>query len=239
MSYEEKNILTNFLQFSSKVVKDVMIPRSEIVSIDINTPLNKLSDVVIKHHHTRTIVYNDTIDEVLGFAHIKDLFRVIAQKDNATLENIMRSHLVTAPSTKLIDLLVEMRRNRTHIAIVCDEYGGTQGLVTIENIVEEIVGDIEDEHDEHDKTKDLQVLKDGSIITNARVKLDDLEESLNITLHNEDEDIDTIGGLVILRFGKIPRSGQIVEIAEGIRVEVLESSVRSINKLKIIQTSEA
>lgn len=163
---------------------------------------------------------------------------MIAQKDNATLKNIMRSHLVTAPSTKLIDLLVEMRRNRTHIAIVCDEYGGTQGLVTIENIVEEIVGDIEDEHDEHDKTKDLQILKDGSIITNARVKLEDLEDSLKITLHNQDEDIDTIGGLVILRFGKIPRTGQIVEIAEGITVEVLESSVRSINKLKIMQKSE-
>ena len=175
MSSEEKDILTNFLQFGHKTVKDVMIPRSDIGSVDIKTKLDKVNDEVVKHAHTRTVVYSETLDNVLGFVHIKDLFTVVAKDKDSSLKKLIRQHLITTSSTKLIDLLVEMRRKRTHIAIVFDEYGGTEGMVTIEDVVEEIVGEIEDEHDDNGTNKDYTVTDHNTIITSARVDIEELE----------------------------------------------------------------
>jgi len=233
MSSEEKDILTNFLQFGHKTVKDVMIPRSDIGSIEAKTRLDKVNDEVIKHGHTRTVVYGETLDNVLGFVHIKDLFTVVAQDKDISLKKLIRRHLVTTSSSKLIDLLVEMRRKRTHIAIVFDEYGGTEGMVTIEDIVEEIVGEIEDEHDDNGTNKDYTITDHNTIVTSARVEIEELEKVMGLTLLQEGEDVETIGGLVMLRVGHVPAVGDIVHLSEDVVSEVLDANTRIIKRLKI------
>ena len=233
MSSEEKDILTNFLQFGHKTVKDVMIPRSDIGSVDIKTKLDKVNDEVVKHAHTRTVVYSETLDNVLGFVHIKDLFTVVAKDKDSSLKKLIRQHLITTSSTKLIDLLVEMRRKRTHIAIVFDEYGGTEGMVTIEDVVEEIVGEIEDEHDDNGTNKDYTVTDHNTIITSARVDIEELEKAIELKLLQEGEDVETIGGLVMLRVGHVPAVGDIVHLSEDVVAEVLDANTRIIKRLKI------
>lgn len=233
MSSEEKDILTNFLQFGHKTVKDVMIPRSDIGSVEIKTKLDKVNAEVIKHGHTRTVVYSETLDNVLGFVHIKDLFTVVAKDKDSSLKKLIRQHLITTSSTKLIDLLVEMRRKRTHIAIVFDEYGGTEGMVTIEDIVEEIVGEIEDEHDDNGNNKDYTVTDHNTIITSARVEIEELEKAIGLKLLQDGEDVETIGGLVMLRVGNVPAAGDIVHLSEDVVAEVLDANTRIIKRLKI------
>jgi magnesium and cobalt transporter len=233
MSSEEKNILTNFLQFGHKTVKDVMIPRSDIASIEAKTKLDKVNTEIIKHGHTRTVIYSETLDHVLGFIHIKDLFDIVAKDKATSLKKIVRKHIVTTSSTKLIDLLVEMRRKRTHIAIVFDEYGGTEGMVTIEDIVEEIVGEIEDEHDDNGSNKDYTVTEHNTIITSARVEIEELEREMNLRLLQDGEDVETIGGLVMLRAGHVPAVGDIVHVSEDVAAEVLDANTRIVKRLKI------
>lgn len=233
MSPEEKNILTNFLQFGNKTVKDVMIPRSDIASIEAKTKLDKVNSEIIKHGHTRTVIYSETLDHVLGFIHIKDLFDIVAKDKDTSLKKIVRKHIVTTSSTKLIDLLVEMRRKRTHIAIAFDEYGGTEGMVTIEDIVEEIVGEIEDEHDDNGTNKDYTVTGHNTIITSARVEIEELEKEIGLKLLQEDESVETIGGLVMLRAGHVPAVGDIVHVSEDVVAEVLDANTRTVKRLKI------
>ena len=235
MSSEEKNILTNFLQFGHKTVKDVMIPRSDIASVEAKTKLDKFNAEVVKHGHTRTVVYSETLDNVLGFVHIKDLFAIVSKDKDSSLKKLVRKHLITTSSTKLIDLLVEMRRKRTHIAIVFDEYGGTEGMVTIEDIVEEIVGEIEDEHDDNssNSNKDYTVTGNNTIITSARVEIEELEKEMGLTLLQKGEDVETIGGLVMLRVGHVPAVGDIVHVSEDVVAEVLDANTRIIKRLKI------
>jgi CBS domain containing-hemolysin-like protein len=234
MSIEEKNILTNFLKFGHKKVGDVMVPRSDISAVSVKSSIDDLSKAIIKRPHTRTIIYQDTLDHIVGFIHIKDLFNVIATDDKTTLKKITRQPLSTTSATKLIDLLVEMRRKRTHMAIIVDEYGGTEGIVTIEDIVEEIVGDIEDEHeDTNGANHDYTVISDGVIVTHARVEIEELEEAIGVRLKSEDEEVDTIGGLVMMRFGHVPKTGEVINIAPNIVAEVLDSNLRLIKRLKI------
>ena len=240
MSPEEKNILTNFLQFGHKTVKDVMIPRADIASIQIETKLDKASSEVIAHSHTRTVIYGETLDDVLGFVHIKDLFGAIAKDKDVSLKKLMRPHLVTTASTKLIDLLVEMRKKRTHIAIVFDEYGGTEGMATIEDIVEEIVGEIEDEHDDKEgHNKDYTIINQNTIITSARLEIKELEQIVDLKLLQDNEDVDTIGGLVMLRVGHVPNVGDIVNLSEYATAEVLDSNSRIVKRLKITFNNES
>ncbi len=234
MSSEEKNILTNFLKFGHKRVCDVMVPRSDIAAVNIKASLDEMCTSVIKEGHTRTIIYNDTLDNVEGFIHIKDLFDVVANDKEVSLRKLVRKPILTTSSSKLIDLLVEMRRKRTHMAIVVDEYGGTEGIVTIEDIVEEIVGEIEDEHDDKNNANhDYTIVSDRAIITNARVEISELEEVIGILLRNKDEDVDTIGGLVMTRVGHMPSIGDIIKISQNVDAEVLDANSRVIKRLKI------
>ena len=235
MSSEEKNILTNFLQFGHKTVKDVMIPRSDIGSIEAKTKLDKVYAEVVRYGHTRTVIYSENLDNVLGFVHIKDLFAVVTKDKASSLKKLVRRHLITTSSTKLIDLLVEMRRKRTHIAIVFDEYGGTEGMVTIEDIVEEIVGEIEDEHDDNGNgnNKDYTVTGHNTIVTSARVEIEELEKEIGLPLLQAGEDVETIGGLVMLRVGHVPSVGDIVHLSADVVAEVLDANTRLIKRLKI------
>ncbi len=234
MSLEEKNILTNFLKFGRKEVGDVMVPRSDISAVSTKSSIDDLSKSIIQRPHTRTIIYQDTLDHIVGFVHIKDLFNVVATDEKTTLKKIMRQPLSTTSATKLIDLLVEMRRKRTHMAIVVDEYGGTEGIVTIEDIVEEIVGEIEDEHDDtNGANHDYIVVSEGVIVSHARVEIEELEEVIGVALKTEDEEVDTIGGLVMMRVGHVPQIGEIVNIAPNIVSEILDANSRVVKRVKI------
>ena len=232
------NINNNIQKLSNKIVEDVMIPRADIIAVSDNSTVEEICSTIIKHGHTRTLVFNNSLDNIVGFIHIKDLFTVVANGQDFALKNLIRQHIVSPHSMKLIDLLTEMKINRTHIAVVVDEYGGTDGVITIEDIIEEIVGRIDDEHDVDTKKQALKLVCPGVIIANARVDIDQIESVMGIALNNKADDIDTIGGLVMSISGCVPSKGVIVDLGNNILVEILESTKRTIKQVKITYSSQ-
>lgn len=232
MSVEEKDLLHNFLSFSNKTVSDVMIPRSSICALDDSLSTEEIYNFIDKHAHTRTFVYTGTLDNIKGFIHIKDLFALLITKQPFVLKKLLRKPLIVAPSMKLIDLLAEMQRARTHTAIVIDEYGGTDGMVTIEDIMEEIVGRIEDEHDQEDEFK-YKALKDNTLLVNARIEVEEIEELLGIKLKNSEDEFDTVGGMVLSVVGHMPSIGDVISLSERITAEIVETTPRSIKLVKL------
>jgi len=233
----EGEIINNIGSFSEKTLEDIMIPRSDIISVGVDTTLEELSDLIVKHAHTRTLIYQERLDNIIGFIHIKDLFEVIVQSKKFNLKRLIRKHIVSPHSMKLIDLLAQMQRSRTHIAIIVDEYGGTDGLVTIEDIIEEIVGNIDDEHD-IGVDEDYKILKPGLIVTSARVEIEDLENVLGVQISHIDDEFDTIGGLVMARSGSVPEKGEVIHITDDIIAEILEATPRTIKQIKITYTAK-
>ena len=226
--------MKNFESFAEKTVEDVMIPRSDIISVSYDISLEDLSKTIIKHGHTRTLVYKDNLDNVIGFLHIKDLFEIIARSKKYSLKKLMRKHIVSPHSMTLIELLKQMQLNRTHIAVVVDEYGGTDGIVTIEDVIESIVGRIDDEHDADLDTENFKILKPGLIIANARMEVEELERILGVKLRDEDDEFDTIGGLVLAKVGTVPDKGEVIIITEEVTIEIINSTPRTIKQLKVI-----
>lgn len=226
---EFKSSLDNFMD---KTVEDVMIPRSDIIAVSADIELSKLCKVIVEQSHTRTLVYKENLDNIIGFVHIKDLFELLVESEKFNMKKLLRKHLVTTHSMKLVELLTEMKSTRTHIAVVVDEYGGTDGIVTSEDLMEAIVGRIDDEHDELD-TESFKLIKPGVVLTSARVEVEELEKTLNINLKREDDEFDTIGGLVLAKVGHVPQIGDIITISDEIVVEVIDSTPRTIKQLKI------
>lgn len=238
-SYIQQDFITkNFESFAEKTVEDVMIPRSDIISVSYDISLEDLSKTIIKYGHTRTLVYKDNLDNVIGFLHIKDLFEIIAKSKKYSLKKLMRQHIVSPHSMTLIELLKQMQINRTHIAIVVDEYGGTDGIVTIEDVIESIVGKIDDEHDENLDLDTFKILKPGLIVANARMEVEELEKLLNVKLREEDDEFDTIGGLVLAKVGTVPEKGDVITITEEVTIEIIDSTPRTIKQLKIIYSEK-
>lgn len=232
-----REIVSNIQDFAEKTVEDVMIPRSDIASISVDSKLEDLCKAILDHRHTRTLVYKGSLDNIVGFIHIKDLFEVIANSKKTSLKKLIRKHIISPHSMKLIDLLAQMQMNRTHIAVVVDEYGGTDGLVTIEDIIEEIVGRIDDEHDIEADEDSYKIVRPGVIVASARVEIEALEKVLGIKLRHEDEEIDTIGGLVMAISGCVPEKGEVVVINQDVAVEIIESTPRTIKQIKITYSS--
>lgn len=228
----EEDIISNIDGFINKTVEDVMIPRADIISISIDATLEELSKSIVKYSHTRILIYKERLDNIVGFVHIKDIFEIIAKSKNFNLKKVLRKHIISPHSMKLVDLLAQMQMNRTHIAVVVDEYGGTDGLVTIEDIIEEIVGRIDDEHD-IGLDEDYKILKPGLIVTNARVEIEELENVLGTKLKTTDDEIDTIGGLVMAKSGSVPEKGEVVDITDNVVAEILESTPRTIKQIKL------
>ncbi len=231
---EERSILNNVLSLSDTTVSDVMVPRADIVAVDYNSNLNDLINLIIEKEHTRIPVYKDSLDNIIGFIHIKDLvsFLGAAEKENFAIKDILREVLFVPPSMKIIDLLPKIQSKRVHLAIVLDEYGCTDGLVTLEDLVEEIIGEIEDEHDEENSVE-IKQIDASSYEVNARMSVEDLEKKLDVIIIGEDEseDFDTLGGLVIYLLGHVPEKGEIVKHTCGIEFEVLEADARKVSKL--------
>ncbi|HJK86246.1 MAG TPA: CBS domain-containing protein [Candidatus Megaira endosymbiont of Nemacystus decipiens] len=232
---DENTIVDNADHFDDKIAEDVMVPRSDICAVNENISLEDLQQVILKYGHTRTLVFSENLDNIIGFIHIKDLFDILATKKSFHLKNLMRKHLTCPHSMKLTKLLKKMQYNRTHIAVVVDEYGGTDGIITIENIIEEIVGRIDDEHDtDLDEEKDFNLVEPGIIISNARVNIKTIEKLTEQKITSEDDEIDTIGGLVMSIAGSVPVQGDKIQISKNIIAEIIESTPRMIKKLKII-----
>ncbi|KAJ6645025.1 Hemolysin C [Pseudolycoriella hygida] len=234
MTSEEKKFFMNLLDFGQKTVEEVMIPRSDIEAIKLTATFEELSKIYSnKISRTRTLVYNGTLDNIVGFIHIKDLFKMLATTQNLQLDKIIRKPIISTSSMKLIDLLTEMRKNCVQISIVVDEYGGTDGIVTIEDIIEEIIGRIDDEHNKKSSNNNFKIINRNTIISNARVKVEDLELALGVELKTEEDEFDTIGGLVLARIGNVPSIGTKIDIKELVELEVIDASPRSLKEVKL------
>ncbi len=231
---EQREMLMNIISFGELEVDDVMVPRTDIVALEAGASPADVVSTFRKAHHSRLPVYRETLDDIAGFVHIKDVVDHWGRDEELSLARILRELLVVPPSMPILDLLARMRATRIHMAVVVDEYGGTDGLVTIEDIVEEIVGEIEDEHDK-DAGPSLQKRPDGTIDADGRAEIDDLEEILGIDLLPDeiDEDIETLGGLVFAMLGRVPQVGEVISHHGGIAFEIVDADLRRVKRLLI------
>jgi len=238
LSAAERTMLKNLLHFSEHRVDDVMVPRSEMVAAANNASFSDVIALFSEHGHSRLPVYEDSLDNVVGMIHIKDVFAVLASggdKPNLPkhITDYIRQPRYVPESMGVLELLDEMRRTRTHLAIVVDEYSGTEGLVTIEDLVEEIVGEIEDEHDEETEAP-FRRLDSNMWEADARAELDDLAEVIDPNLAKVAEDIDTLGGLAFVIAGHVPAIGDVLtHDNSGWRLEILAADEKRIARIRL------
>ena len=223
----EKSLIKNILQLENKSVEDVMVPRGEIISIDNKLNYNQIFDIIKEESHSRLPVYENNLDNIVGFFHVKDFIKI--NKNEFDLNLILRDVLYTAPKSPILELLKRMRLSRIHIALVVDGIGGVDGLVTIEDLVEEIVGEIEDEHDAEDIGEEIIKKEDNLLIVDAAYRIDELEKDFNINLTVADEEeIETVGGLVFSKINRIPKSNEEFDIDGVINIKILKANERKI-----------
>jgi magnesium and cobalt transporter len=236
----ERTLLGNILKLHELSAADIMVPRVDIMALEIDTPFAEAVKQLVEHGHTRLPLYRETLDDVVGIVHIKDLLPYAADGKPVALGKIARKVLFVAPSMPVLDLLLQMRLSRVHMALVVDEFGGIDGLVTIEDVIEEIVGEIEDEHDDADRPKLIE-RPDGTLIADARVKLETLQEKVPTALlpPPEEETIESLGGLVTALAGRVPSRGEVVRHPSGIEFEVLDADPRRVKRLRLRSLPQA
>ena len=231
----EKVLLSNILALRHVSADDVMVPRADIVSVDVETGIDELTEIMSGAAHSRLPVHRENLDDVLGIVHIKDVLEHAAAGRAFNLSKILRTVLFVAPSMRALDLLMEMRLKRVHMALVVDEFGGIDGLITIEDLVEEIVGEIEDEHDVAEGPKLIRH-SDGSLVADARATIEEFEELVGPILSDEkrEEDLETLGGLVSDLADRVPTRGElIVHEPSGVSFEVMEADPRRVKRLRV------
>lgn len=230
---DERLLVANILELRNLTIYDVMVPRADIVAIPASASLSDIIDVAMSGGHSRLPVYRDTLDDAVGVVHVKDVLGWRGRDAEFSVADVQRKVIFAAPSMRVLELLLEMRVKRSHMALVVDEFGGVDGLVTIEDLVEEIVGEIHDEHDLNELPK-LERRADGSWVADARVEIETLEEEAGrITTEDEREDIDTIGGLVFATAGRVPTRGEIIARDDGTEFEILDADPRRVHRLRI------
>ncbi len=251
-SQENTDMMDAAERFHLLRVEDVMVPRADIIAVDINTGLHELSKAFQDAGHSRLPIYKETLDEPMGMAHIKDVMPYLmlnakgrsakTYKDRKILNTIKRPVLYVPPSMLAQDLLKRMQARRTHMAIVVDEYGGTDGILTIEDLIEPIVGDIDDEHDE-DEPQIKTIKKGGQThwLADARVTIEDFEELIgkDFASPDEEDEVDTLGGLVFTLAGRVPERGEIIYHPDGIEFEIKDADPRRVKSLKIRTLSQS
>ena len=228
----EKSLIKNILSLDDKSVEDIMVPRAEIVSIEIKQNMNEILSLIENESHSRMPVFENNLDNVLGFLHVKDLIK----NNNANhfeLKKIIRDILYVAPKSPILDLLKRMRSSRIHIGLVVDEFGGVDGLITIEDLVEEIVGEIEDEHDADDSEEIFQKIDDKTILVKSGYKIEDMEKYYDVKIKIDDEEIDTVGGLLFFLANKVPKNSQVYNYENLLQFKVIKASARRIESLQI------
>ncbi len=229
---DQRVLLENVLELRNVAISDIMVPRVDIVAVDAQAALKEVVEIMGRNAHSRLPVYRGSLDDVIGIVHIKDILACWGAEEKFQLSRIGRRALFVAPTMRVLDLLLQMRATRTHMALVVDEYGGVDGLVTIEDLVEEIVGEIEDEHD-IEAPPMIVSMHDGSLLVDARVGLEAFEAHTGLELlTDKDEDIDTLGGLVFYLAGRVPARGEIIRHPSGAEFEVLEADARRIRRLR-------
>jgi hemolysin (HlyC) family protein len=250
-SAQERAMLLNTLRFGKLTVEDVMVPRADIIAVEQSTNVAELMQVFREAEHSRLPIYQETLDDPRGMIHIRDLMSWITTEAETDQDgaldlgavdmsrqvgaiNITREILYVPPSMPVLDLLLRMQLSRRHLALVVDEYGGTDGLVSIEDLIEEVIGEIEDEHDVTEEPLIRQDVRLG-LVCDARTPIEELEQHLGEQLASpeQEEEIDTIGGLVFSMLGRIPARGELVRHPSGIEFEVLEADPRRIKKLRV------
>jgi CBS domain containing-hemolysin-like protein len=229
----ERQMLRNLLHFGESTAGDIAVPRGDIFAVPSHIDFPALVAAFADAGHSRLPVYEESLDRVIGMVHVKDVFtRQMTGDIPDDIKVLIRSPLFVPESMGVLDLLARMRAERVHLAIVVDEFGGTEGIVTIEDVVEEIVGEIEDEHDD-EPTGMLVPVEDGIWDADARADLEDVAETIDARLGYVEEDVDTLGGLAFLLAGHVPQQGEIVEHPSGWRLEVTESDARRVNRLRL------
>lgn len=234
MSALEREMVRNLLHFGEQTVGDVAVPRSDIIAVPEDVGFAELVAAFAEAGHSRLPVYRENLDEITGMVHIKDVFAILAsrKKPPARIRSLIRQPLYVPASMGVLDLLAQMRAERVHLAIVIDEYSGTEALVTIEDLVEEIVGDIEDEHD--DAPEQLILLReDGLWDVDARAELDDVADAIDPALGVVEEDVDTVGGLAFVLAGHVPQAGEILDHPSGWKVEVISGDTRRVTRVRL------
>ena len=233
LSPHERQMLRNLLHFGDETAGDICVTRGDIIAVPSTIGFDELIRAFAEAEHSRLPVYGESLDEILGMIHIKDVFVANVDRNrDRSIEGLMRAPLFVPESMGVIDLLARMRAERTHLAIVIDEFGGTEGLVTIEDVVEEIVGDIEDEHDV-EETSLLVRLDETTWDADARVELEQLAETVDPRLIWEEDEVDTLGGLVFLLAGHIPAKGESVTHPSGWVMEALDSDPKKILRVRL------
>jgi magnesium and cobalt transporter len=235
---QERALIANVLRLRETNADDVMVPRADIVAMRLDVTLEQALEQLRAEGHSRLPVYGEQLDDIVGMIHIKDVFAYVGRADEFSLEKILRKPLLVAPQTPVLDLLLQMRQQRMHLALVVDEYGGIDGLITIEDLVETIVGDISDEHDE-EQSPMVTERPDGALDIDARMPVEAFEQRLGPVLSEDerDADIDTVAGLVFTLAGRVPARGEVISHPSGIEFRVLDADPRRIRRVRVRRPS--
>ena len=232
-----KNIFKNVINLNNKSIEDVMIPRADIDAVSLETTYADLVSFIDKTKHSRIPVFDDNLDKIKGMVHIRDLFEKINQTNNKKntkiSKNMIRKILFSSPSMKVLDLLLKMRSEQIHMSIVVDEFGGTNGIVTIEDLVEEIVGEIKDEHD-FEEADEIKKISKKSFEISARILIEDFEERLKVNLNLDDKnEVDTLGGFIFFLLGRIPGRGEVINYKKKLEFTIIEADTRRIKRVLV------
>ena len=230
----ERKLIENILEIRDQPISELMVPRADIVAVESDTDRDALLRLLVDRSHSRLPVYRDTLDDVIGIVHIKDVLANIAGGGDFSLEAIVRPVSIVAPSIRVLDLLLDMRKTHQHMALVIDEFGGIDGLITIEDLVEGIVGEITDEHDRA-TTATMVEKADGSLLADARVPIEDFEARVGPVLEQDERDeVDTLGGLVFSLAGRVPSRGELLtHPSSGLEFEIIDADPRRIKRIRV------
>ena len=234
IAVHERALISNVLKLRDLACLDVMIPRADIDSISVNTPPEEVLRILSRVHHSRLPVTGESLDDIIGILHIKDVLEALAEGKELDISRLARDVQIISPAMHVLDLLLEMRGSRKHLALVVDEYGGIDGLVTIGDIIEAIVGELEDEHDLEPQPQ--FVAKGANLwLADARLPLEELEEETGTSLEDEvKEEADTLGGLVVMTAGRVPGRGEIIKAPNlGLQFDILDADPRRVHRVRI------
>jgi len=236
----ELKLLSNILELRDMTAEDVMIPRVDIVAVDISIPPDEFLDILSKKQHNRIPVYRDTLDDIIGVVYIKDVFESLIAKKDIEIKSLVREAPVISPAMPVFDLLMMMRQTRQQMVFVVDEYGGIDGLITIGDVVGSIIGEVQDEFD---KTiiPEIVAAKDGSFIVDARIEISDFEEKFGQILSAEERDMaDTLGGFIFTLSGRVPARGEVIAHEEtGFVFEIMEADPRRVTRIRVRRPAPA
>lgn len=240
LTEEERTLLKNVVSFGELTVMDIMVPRTDILAVERESSLGELLNHVRDIGHTRIPVYHESLDRIEGFIHVKDLFNYISEPEMFSIKMVMREILFVPPSMRIVDLLLKMRMSGCHMAIVVDEYGGTDGLVTMEDLFEEIVGEIQDEHDEETAQPLFRWVNDHVLEVDARAPIEEVEQALGQKLRTaseeDDEEYDTLGGYAFSVLSRVPAKGEVITRHDlRLKIEIVSADPRRIHKLRIVR----